>query len=68
MAYHDDLIQHATFLSELNIADEPKQVDLRRAVSAAYYAFSICLRRKLRRTGNTKVSGIDLPEYLTMAG
>jgi hypothetical protein len=25
MAYHDDLIQHAIFLSELNIADEPKQ-------------------------------------------
>jgi hypothetical protein len=25
------------FLSELNLPDEPKQVDLRRAVSAAYY-------------------------------
>ena len=37
MAYHDDLIQHAIFLSELNLPDEPKQVDLRRAVSAAYY-------------------------------
>jgi hypothetical protein len=37
MAYQDDLIQHAIFLSELNISHEPKQVDLRRAVSAAYY-------------------------------
>lgn len=37
MAYHDDLIQHAVFLSELNRPQEPKQVDLRRAVSAAYY-------------------------------
>jgi hypothetical protein len=37
MAYHDDLIQHAILLSELNISEEPKQVDLRRAVSAAYY-------------------------------
>ena len=37
MAYHDDLIQHAIFLSELNLPDEPKQVDVRRAVSAAYY-------------------------------
>jgi uncharacterized protein (UPF0332 family) len=37
MAYHDDLIQHAIVLSELNISGEPKQVDLRRAVSAAYY-------------------------------
>jgi|SRR5579862_9173246 len=39
MAYHDDLIQHAVFLSELNLPHEPKQVDLRRAVSAAYYGF-----------------------------
>lgn len=38
MAYHDDLIQHAIFLSELNLPDQPKQVDLRRAVSAAYYS------------------------------
>jgi hypothetical protein len=37
MAYPDDLIRHAIFLSELNMSDEPKQVDLRRAVSAAYY-------------------------------
>ena len=37
MAYHDDLIQHAIFLSGLDLPDEPKQVDLRRAVSAAYY-------------------------------
>jgi hypothetical protein len=38
MAYHDDLIDHAISLSELNLPDDPKQVDLRRAVSAAYYA------------------------------
>jgi uncharacterized protein (UPF0332 family) len=44
MAYHDDLIEHAIFLSGLNLPDvpnlpdDPKQVDLRRAVSAAYYA------------------------------
>jgi uncharacterized protein (UPF0332 family) len=38
MAYHDDLIQHAVFLSQLDLPDDPKQVDLRRAVSAAYYA------------------------------
>jgi hypothetical protein len=37
MAYPEDLIQHAIFLSELNMSDEPKQADLRRAVSAAYY-------------------------------
>jgi uncharacterized protein (UPF0332 family) len=37
MAYHDDLIAHAIFLSQLNLPDDPKQVDLRRAVSAAYY-------------------------------
>lgn len=38
MGYHDDLIQHAIFLSELNLPNEPKQADLRRAVSAAYYS------------------------------
>jgi uncharacterized protein (UPF0332 family) len=37
MAYHDDLIQHAILLSELDLPNEPKQVNLRRAVSAAYY-------------------------------
>jgi uncharacterized protein (UPF0332 family) len=37
MAYYDDLMEHATFLSQLNLPGEPKQVDLRRAVSAAYY-------------------------------
>ena len=37
MAYHHDLIQHAIFLSDLNMPNKPKQVDLRRAVSAAYY-------------------------------
>lgn len=31
------MIQHAIFLSELNLPDEPEQVDLRRAVAAAYY-------------------------------
>jgi len=38
MHYHNDLIQHAIFLSELELPKDPKQVDLRRAVSAAYYA------------------------------
>ena len=38
MAYHEDLMKHAIFLSELDLPGEPKQVDLRRAVSAAYYA------------------------------
>ncbi|MGD0298087.1 MAG: hypothetical protein ABSE86_13320 [Bryobacteraceae bacterium] len=38
MAYFEDLIEHAIFLSGLNSPDNPKQVDLRRAVSAAYYA------------------------------
>jgi len=38
MAYHDDLLRHAVFLSELDLPEAPKQVDLRRAVSAAYYA------------------------------
>ena len=38
MAYHLDLFEHAVFLSDLNPDDEPKQADLRRAVSAAYYA------------------------------
>jgi uncharacterized protein (UPF0332 family) len=35
MAYHDDLIRHAIFSSELNLPDKPNQVDLRRAISAA---------------------------------
>lgn len=39
MAYHDDLIEQAIFLSHLDLSKEPKQVDLRRAVSAAYYGF-----------------------------
>ena len=38
MAFHDDLIKHAVFLANLNPPDQAKQVDLRRAVSAAYYA------------------------------
>ena len=44
MAYHYDLIEQAWFLARLNLPDDPnlqddpKQVDLRRAVSAAYYA------------------------------
>src|SRR5579883_3428631 len=37
MPYYDDLIEHAVFLSELNLPNGPQQVDLRRAVSAAYY-------------------------------
>ena len=37
MAYHDDLIQHAIILADLDLPDEAKQVNLRRAVSAAYY-------------------------------
>jgi hypothetical protein len=36
MAYHDDLLVHAKFLAAL--PDPPHQADLRRAVSAAYYA------------------------------
>ena len=44
MAYHDDLTEHAILLSELDLPqapnepDSPRQVHLRRAVSAAYYA------------------------------
>src|SRR6202165_3107739 len=38
MAYHDDLIEHANFLSQLNLPNDPNQVDLRRSISAAYYA------------------------------
>jgi hypothetical protein len=38
MAHSDDLIEHANFLVDLNVPNDPKQVDLRRAVSAAYYA------------------------------
>jgi uncharacterized protein (UPF0332 family) len=38
MAYSDELIEHANFLVDLNVPNDPKQVDLRRAVSAAYYA------------------------------
>lgn len=38
MAYHDDLIQHAIILADLDLPDGAKQVNLRRAVSAAYYA------------------------------
>jgi uncharacterized protein (UPF0332 family) len=38
MAHSDDLIEHAIFLADLNFPNHPKQVDLRRAVSAAYYA------------------------------
>jgi hypothetical protein len=42
MAHSDDLIEHANFLVDLNVPNDPEQVDLRRAVSAAYYASSIC--------------------------
>jgi hypothetical protein len=38
VAYHDDLIEHAIFLSDVNSPGDPKQVHLRRAISAAYYA------------------------------
>jgi hypothetical protein len=38
VAHSDDLIEHANFLVDLNVPNDPKQVDLRRAVSAAYYA------------------------------
>jgi uncharacterized protein (UPF0332 family) len=38
VAYHDDLIKHAIFLSDVNSPGDPKQVHLRRAISAAYYA------------------------------
>jgi hypothetical protein len=38
MAYSDELIEHANFLVDLSVPNDPKQVDLRRAVSAAYYA------------------------------
>ena len=38
MAYHDDLIEHAFRLTQINLPNVPNQVDLRRAVSAAYYA------------------------------
>ncbi len=38
MAYSYELIEHANFLVDLNVPNDPKQVDLRRAVSAAYYA------------------------------
>ena len=38
MAYSDDLIAHANFLVDLNGPNDPQQVHLRRAVSAAYYA------------------------------
>jgi hypothetical protein len=36
MAYHDELIAHAELLATL--PDAPRQADMRRAVSAAYYA------------------------------
>jgi hypothetical protein len=38
MGYHHDLIEHAIDLWQLNVPDEPRQADLRRAVSAAYYS------------------------------
>src|SRR5258708_24931235 len=38
MAYSDDRIEHANLLVDLNVPNAPKQVDLRRAASAAYYA------------------------------
>jgi uncharacterized protein (UPF0332 family) len=38
MPYSDDLIAHANFLVDVGVPHDPKQVDLRRAVSAAYYA------------------------------
>jgi uncharacterized protein (UPF0332 family) len=38
MAYPDELIAHANHLVDLNLEQNPNQADLRRAVSAAYYA------------------------------
>lgn len=34
----DELIEHSILLAQLDLPKEPKQVNLRRAVSAAYYA------------------------------
>lgn len=38
MSLAEDLLHQARFLAELNPASTPAQVDLRRAVSSAYYA------------------------------
>lgn len=38
MALADQLIEHSILLAQLDLPQEPKQVNLRRAVSAAYYA------------------------------
>ena len=65
MAYHDDLIQHAVFLSELNLPHEPKQVDLRRAVSAAYYGLFHLLTMEAaqnwkHQSQNIQTDGLDI--------
>jgi len=38
MPLAEELLRHARFLAELNPGSNPAQVDLRRAVSSAYYA------------------------------
>lgn len=38
MSYPEELIAHANFLVSLDVPRDPKQANLRRAVSAAYYA------------------------------
>ncbi len=38
MAFHEELIEHALFLAQLKWPEEPNQAELRRAISAAYYA------------------------------
>jgi hypothetical protein len=54
MPYHEDLIEHALFLATLN-PGQPKQADLRRAVSAAYYALFHLLTTEAARTGSINI-------------
>lgn len=69
MAYHDELLKHAFDLVHKDPAD-PKQADLRRAVSAAYYALFHLLISELiafwSHTGS-KAALARMPQHRAMA-
>ena len=69
MAYHDELLKHAPDLAHKNPAN-PEQADLRRAVSAAYYALFHLLISELVAFWNhidSKAALARMPQHRAMA-
>jgi hypothetical protein len=63
MAFSKELLDHAILLSGIDRPGERKQVNLRRAVSAAYYSLFHLLTMEALKIGATSGSAIDLPAY-----